>query len=335
MLPRHRWRAALVAAVALTLLLPALSAASPARRHERIVGYDGVEYESSPLVVEGSHGDLFFGLEFDLACAWGGVHFQQGMKRLAGLARVIEQSGRRAVFTIAPGKADMMRRHLAASALPQGDCNSTSLAEQRRLLDRFQNPTYVSAREAIANDHRQTYWKTDQHWTEVGVSHYALELAKALDPVLAHRQRYRPATQTQVGYLNYIRDIQTPESVQSVRYAGKVTVHTARDSPWPMGSGHTDMRWRSTPASKTWPGRTLLLGDSFTMVGLDSLAPLFRSGRFLWNNNFSDQVVAKAVAGSDTVVIEVVQWLLYGSSLGSTSLRKAVKRELRRHPYRP
>ena len=329
----------LVAVVAVTLLVPTMSTASPDRRPdrrpERILGYDGIEYESAPLVVEGTHGDLFLGLEYDLACAWGGEHFQQGMRRLAGLARVIEESGRRAVFTVAPGKADMVRRNMAASALPQGACNSTSFAKQRRLLDRFPDRNYVSSRKAIANDRRQTYWKTDQHWTEVGVSHYALELARALDPVLARRQRYRKATQTQVGYLNYIRDIQTSESVQSVRYAGKVTVHTAKDSPWPMGSGHTDMRWRSTPASKTWPGHTLLLADSFTMVGLDSLAPLFRSGRFLWNNNFSDKIVAKAIADADTVVIEVVQWMLYGSSLGSTSLRKAVKQELRRHPYRP
>lgn len=334
MIPGRRWRATLVAVVALALL-PALASAAPERRPERIRGFDGIEYESSPLVVEGTHDDLFFGLEFDLACAWGGELFERGMRRLAGLARVIEESGRRAVFTVVPGKVDMMRRNLAASALPQGACNSTSLAEQRRLLDRFPDPNYVSLRKAIANDRRLTYWKTDQHWTEIGVSHYALELAQALDPVLARRQRYRKATQTQVGYLNYIRGIETPESVQSVRYAGKVTVHTAKDSPWPMGSDHTDMRWRSTPASKTWPGHTLLLGDSFTTVGLGSLAPLFRSGRFLWNNNFSDEVVAKAVTRADTVVIEVVQWLLYGSSLGSTSMRRAVKRELRQHPHRP
>jgi hypothetical protein len=70
-------------------------------------------------------------------------------------------------------------------------------------------------------------------------------------------------------------------------------------------------------------------------VGLDSLAPLFRSGRFLWINNFSDEDVAKAVTRADTVVIEVVQWLLYGSSVGSTSMRRAVKKELRQHPHRP
>ena len=334
MFSRRRWRPTLVAVVAVALL-PTMATAAPERRPERIIGYDGLVYESAPLVVEGTNDDLFLGLEFDLACAWGGDYFEQGMRRLAGLARVIEESGRRAVFTVAPGKADMMRRSIPASALPQGTCNSTSLAGQRRLLDRFPDHNYVSSRKAIANDHRQTYWKTDQHWTEIGVSHYALELAQALDPALARRQRYRKATQTQVGYLNYIRGIQTPESVRSVRYAGKVTVHTAKDSPWPMGSSHTDMRWRSTPASKTWPGHTLLLADSFTVVGLDSLAPLFRSGRFLWNNNFPDQVVAKAVAHADTVVIEVVQWLVHGSSLGSVSLRKAVKRELRHHPYRP
>jgi hypothetical protein len=337
MLPRRGWRAVLVAVVAVSLL-PTMAAASaergPHRHAERIVGFDGVEYESSPLVVEGSHGDLFLGLEFDLACAWGGGQFEQGMRRLARLARVIEDSGRRAIFSVAPGKADVMRQHLPAAALPQGACDTASLTAQRRLLDTFPDPTYVGTREVIARDHRQTYWKTDQHWTEVAVSDYATELARALDPVLARRQRYRKASQTEVGYLNNIRGVDVTETVPSVEYAGKVTVTTAKDSPWPMGSGHTDMRWDAKPTSKTWPGHTLLMGDSFTMVGLGSLAPLFRHGRFLWNNNFSDQAVAEAIADSDTVVIEVVQWLLYGSTVGTASLRKAVKRELRKHPYR-
>jgi alginate O-acetyltransferase complex protein AlgJ len=331
MSPR-RWHATFVVLTAMCLLSAMVAAATSAPRPERILGFDGLEYPSSPSVIEGTNGDLFFGLEFDFACTSGGDLFEQGVRRLARLARVIEKSGRRALFTVAPDKADIMRRNLPASALPQGNCDSVGLKEQRRVLDTFPDDSYVSARKAVARDPRQTFWKTDQHWTEVGVSDWALELAGALDPRLARRQRYRKTTQTQVGYLNILRGVDTPETVPSVKYAGKVRVRTTKDSPWPMGSVNTDIRWRSAPASKTWPGRTLLMGDSFTVVGLDSLAPLFRRGRFLWNNNYPDDVVAAAVADADTVVIEVVQFLLYGSPMGQVSLRKAIRKELRKHP---
>ena len=43
-------------------------------------------------------------------------------------------------------------------------------------------------------------------------------------------------------------------------------------------------------------------------------------------------MVAEAVADSDTVVIEVVQFLLYGSTLGQASLREAVKKAVRKQP---
>ena len=100
---------------------------------------------------------------------------------------------------------------------------------------------------------------------------------------------------------------------------------TAADSPYPVASGADDFRWISRPARKTWPGHTLLLGDSFTMVGLDSLAPLFRHGRFLWNKNNNEEVIAAAVAASDTVVIEVYQTFLGGSPLGSISVAQGAQ----------
>ena len=92
------------------------------------------------------------------------------MKALGRLARVIEKSGRRAVFTIAPAKADIVRENLPSSLLPQGSCDIAGLNMQRRLLNRFPDDNYVSARKVVAKDPRQTYWKTDLHWSEVGVS---------------------------------------------------------------------------------------------------------------------------------------------------------------------
>lgn len=333
MLPR-RWTAFFVVLMTLPLtsaLLTSPGSAAAVHRPARILGADGLEYPSAPLVIEGINDDLYLGLEYDYACAWGGKLFEKGMHRLAGLARLIEKSGRRAVFSVAPAKADIVRENLPSSALPQGSCDSSGLNAQRRLLDSFPDANYVSARKPVAQDPRQTYWKDDMHWNEVGVSDWALALADDLDPRLARRQHYRDVTQAHYGFLNHLLDDPTVETGPTVEYAGGVRVQTAKGSPFPMGSQGSDMSWRSTPARKTWPGRTLMLGDSFTMVGLGLLAPLFRHGRFLWNKDHNEKVIADAVAASDTVVIEVYQTFLYGSPLGSVALLKAVKRELHVH----
>ena len=70
MFPARRWRGALVAVVVL-ILLPSTSVAGPDRGPERILGHDGVEYPSAPLVIEAPNGDLYFGMEYDYACALG------------------------------------------------------------------------------------------------------------------------------------------------------------------------------------------------------------------------------------------------------------------------
>ena len=145
----RRWRRALVAGVVL-ILLPSTAVAGPDRDPGRILGHDGVEYPSAPLVIEAPGGDLFFGMEYDYACALGAKPFERGLKALGRLARVIERSGRRAVFTVAPAKADIVRENLPASLLPQGSCDVAGLNAQRRLLNWFPDDNYVSARKVVA-----------------------------------------------------------------------------------------------------------------------------------------------------------------------------------------
>jgi hypothetical protein len=324
----RRWTALVVALVTVSLS-PSMGSAATVDQPARIIGADGLEYPSAPLVIVGTNGDLYLGLEYDYACAWGGTMFEKGMQRLAATARLIEQSGRRVVFTIAPAKADIVRENLPQSALPQGSCDTSGLDAQRKLLNSFPDANYVSARKPVAADPRQTYWKDDMHWNEVGASDWTLALADDLDPRLARRQRYRDVTESHYGFLNHLLGDPTVETGPTVEYAGGVQSRTAKGSPSPLGSLGSDISWRSTPARQTWPGRTLLLGDSYTVVGLDSLAPLFRRGRFLWNNDNNEEVIADAVAASDTVVIEVYQSFLCGSPLGSVTMRKALKKRLR------
>jgi SGNH hydrolase-like domain, acetyltransferase AlgX len=309
----------------------ALARELPARS-ARILGHDGVEYDSAPLVVTGRNGDLFFGLDFDLACAYGGELFRKGMDRVAKLAKLIEASGRKALFTVVPNKELVNQHAVDEEHLPQGSCTASGLAEQRRVLDRYDDPRYLPVRRTLAKDHRQTYWKTDLHWTTVGASDWTSELAGALDPKLVKWQRYRTGSQTYLGVLSRMLGSNVPETVPSVLAHPPIRVNTSPHSLYPWNDPAQfafDYEWSSRPAQRTWPGRTLLLGDSFTLMGLQTLRPLFRHGRYQWIGNVSDQSMADAIAKSDTVVIELVQVFLNTTPIRLTSFRKLVKHTLR------
>lgn len=284
-------------------------------------------------VIEGRNGDLFADLEFVNFCGWRHGQFETALRELHRLAGLISASGRRVVFTIAPGKGLIVRENVPWSQVPRATCARRGMWEQARLLDEFDSPYYVPLRKALETDDRQTYWKTDGHWTTVGATHWTTQLARELDPGLARRQHYTLGTSTEVGYLNVILGDQTPETVSTAEYAGPVQVTTAPDSAEdlsPTSRSPVDHSWSSRPGRHSWPGNTLLLADSFTILALGTLRPLFRDGRFLWVGNVANDVIADAVGDADTVVIEVAQFFAYDSPLTRRPLRSAVRRELAR-----
>ena len=56
-------------------------------------GHDGLVHDPSPLGVHGGDGVVFYGEDFDAACAFG-EKFDRGLKRIARLVDAIEDSGR-------------------------------------------------------------------------------------------------------------------------------------------------------------------------------------------------------------------------------------------------
>ena len=113
--------------------------------------------------------------------------------------------------------------------------------------------------------------------------------------------------------------------------AGKVKVRNAKGAPpW---SGYPEFTfynsWVSSPGRLTWPGRTLLLGDSFMWYALENLRPIFRRGEFIWFAVADDpEFLAKAIKKADTVVIEVYQMVTPGSPLASPAFRRHVMQAL-------
>ena len=278
----------------------------------QFLGQDGQLHDSAGWTVRGRRGTVYLGEEFDSACYHGGTKLEQAMGRLARFARLIENSGRRVVFTVPPGKSAVNKRDLPRR-LPHGACDADGLAAQDRVLDTFTDRNYLPMRsrlKALADRRAQAYWDLDSHWTTVGSTRWGQSLAKALDPRVARLQRYRAGTRTHVPDIAFLIGQQDVYETAPARLTKtRVRVSPARGSvayDVETLTGY-DLSWQTSPVSRTWPGRTLLLGDSFTYVGMESLMPLFQHGRFMWIGHTGTDAMIQAVIESDTVVVEVVQ----------------------------
>ena len=297
---------------------------------QRLHGIDGLFYDYAPVAVPGLGDELFWGPDFDLACGVGG-RFERAMKAAARMARIIERSGRRVVWTLGLNKSAVLPERLDAATLPQGSCDTLGLAQQTKVITDFRDPNYLPLLNKLARSSHQVYFKTDPHWTTVGGSVFAKALATRLDSKLGRRQHYSYGTETRVGMLNYLRSIDTPETAETARPTTAVRVRTARGSAdWGGYPELTyDHSWVTKPAHRTYPGHTLLFGDSFMMFALDSLRPLFRHGRWMWYAHTDLDDVVDAVRDADTVVIELAQIFTPGSYITSTSFKRHLRRVLR------
>ena len=288
------------------------------------VGADGLLYDFAPLVVGGWEGQVFFGPDYDTACA-DGARFKRGLRRLARLAKLIESTGRRVVLTVAPNKTSIYDNQIDWVGLPHGECTRLGLARQNELLDTFDNRNYLPLRRALVKDPREMYWKTDTHWTSVGSSVFAERLATKLDKKLGRKQRYTLTQQEFQGDLFSLLGIPQPETGQAAVPANKVSVRIGPTDPLV----ELQQAWTSSPRKKTLRGHTVLVGDSYTYVGLGTLRPLFRNGHFVWIQAQNLDYIANSLVAADTVVIEVVQRYVSSSVIGTKAFGHQVKRALR------
>ena len=83
------------------------------------------------------------------------------------------------------------------------------------------------------------------------------------------------------------------------------------------------------------PGRTLLIGDSFSYAGIDLAMPLFERGAFAWFQYFDTAALARQIRASDTVVVEVSQRTLTPLLGGDRCVRGPGRGGARALTYQP
>ncbi len=157
---------------------------------------------------------------------------------------------------------------------------------------------------------------------------FAQALATRLDPRLGRRQHYTYGTETRVGSLNELRGILTPETVETARPRSRVQVTSETEPGWTYPTILLDHTWTSNPRKRTYPGQTLLLGDSFMWYALENLRPIFHKGRFLWFPHTPDPDIIAAIKKADTVVIANYQAFLPTTPMFMPAFRGKLRRAL-------
>lgn len=333
----YRRRAALSLAAA-TLMLASTPLVTPASADpippgpapQTFVGLDGQVHTVSPVTIPGEDGYYYLGSDFDTACAFGG-ELKPALKNLSRLAAMLQRAGKRVLWTVSPNKS-VVRTGQLPDPLPQGACASDGMAIQSDLLRRYRDPRYLPMVDRLRSA-PDSFWRTDSHWNTVGTSLFALEVARALSPDLAARQHYRRTTRTHRGDLSYyvpgLGSETAPARVPSNGVRTKPVGKSPAFDP-SLDAVYTELSWRSRPAKRTWPGQTLVLGDSFAYTSLDSLRNLFGRGHFIWTGTEPARYIAKAVRKADTVVFSVVQRFAPISPLADPAWQKLLRKELRR-----
>jgi hypothetical protein len=327
---------AIATAAAVTAVLASLAGPSGASADDRTdlpppaVRLDRTDYVPAPQVVRGHNDDLFLGVEFDYYCALRGHDYDKGLRRMGRLAHLIAQSGRRVIYTAAPNKSLVVTGSVNRSKLPQGKCDARGMRHQAKVMDHYDDPLFLPLRRLLVKDERQVYYKTDHHWTSVGGSIFAEQVAARLSPELASYQRFRAGKETMLGVLNAMLEIWVKETAEAAYPDNGVRVRTAPGSThWNgMPSVVLDHSWNSKPTRKTWPGHTLLIGDSFMMHALENFRPMFRHGRFMWVGHVELDDIVSAIAAADTVVIEIYQTGVTPTPIGKMAFRHQVRTAL-------
>lgn len=268
-----------------------------------------------PRVVEGHDGWLYFGDDVTEACRPRRL-VADTLGRLRRLAEIVRRSGRRFVVTVAPDKTTAYPDRLP-ERFPGRGCLGERKREFWAALKAARLPGYVDLLGPLERTRRDTgrpaYWRTDSHWTERSAGLYGAELARALDPGLSRYSRLvRTGTAVRAGDLGGLLGMPFEETIERWRLDRDGVRRVRQDDrelPVSFRTEHTSGR------ASLYRPRTLIVGDSFTRNSLPWVLPYFADLTYLRSDAASAVgagQVARKVAESETVVVEIVERHLVG-----------------------
>ncbi len=265
---------------------------------------------STKKVVVGLDDYLFITQDWTVACQHDGEAGQVAAT-VAEVTKVLRDSGRPTVLAIGPNKSTVMTQEVPASGVPQRACAERSAAAYWDALTRDGGPSVMDLRAPLrqASRDEQTYWRLDTHWSPTAGTVWAQELARTFQPSLLLGLGSERGTYRLEGDLS--RDLGRPETEEVSALSTTSEGVTVRTLPERSTGLRNVVRHTVTdvaPGGRVVPGRTVFVGDSFTAIAVQQLAPLFEEAVFVWAVPGDPlQPVLDELQDADRVVLESVE----------------------------
>ncbi|AIJ26626.1 alginate O-acetyltransferase AlgX-related protein [Amycolatopsis methanolica] len=276
-------------------------------------GTDDQPTTSGPLdqagyrqVIEGRDGWLYFGYDAEAKCSPVRM-LSDTLERMNRLRTIIEASGRKFVWVVAPDKSTMVPENLPSS-YPGRECHRAAEAPTWQQIDAA---GAVDLRPALTQEarrvNRPVYPSNDTHWTDEGSLVMTRAAAEAVQPGITATWQSK-----QVGAYTVAADL--PPLLG--KKADKTNVlYDLRPDGIVDRAGQTiaDIETPSyrfaSPMSSTVNEKTLFYGDSFTKASSRYLAAGFANLTMLayfTPKTSRDQAIGM-FTNSDVIVLETVE----------------------------
>lgn len=256
-----------------------------------------------PRIIHGKDGYLFLNDDFGMACQSADV-VPQLVTSIGKLVEVINQSGRRAIYTVAPNKTTL-HRELLPDDQGSVDCLDKYSNGLWEGLSEASIDGYVDLKSAMSDAMDQTreplFLRKDSHWDSAGNAAAAKAVINTLQPGL-----WDDSALQYKGLIDYIGDLtylegnpvidQTPlyEVVRPEITAGTPEI-------WDNGDlTHIYRRYTNTgPVGSLITRKTVIMVDSFGVEAVGRIIPYFADITFVHFDALSPADVANLIARSE------------------------------------
>jgi alginate O-acetyltransferase complex protein AlgJ len=266
---------------------------------------------STPRVIKGDNGFLFFADAVDDACD---PHSQppESTANLARFSQIVEDSGRPIVTMVAPDKSSV-HPELMPADLPKRECFTEYDNELWSLLNQQDIRGFYDLRAALrtesADSREPLYLRKDSHWDSAGSLVAVEAMVNAFAPGL-----WDPNEVKFTGTGEYTGDLtnlqgkpevdQAPLYVVDRPYVTNVSTEVL-DNP---SGGVNNRRFVNTaPPGKLIPGKTVMFLDSFGLVSLTQIVPFFEDLTVYLLVDFNADRYTELITESDRVWLMTVQ----------------------------
>jgi alginate O-acetyltransferase complex protein AlgJ len=289
-----------------------------------------------PKVIEGKDGWYYLGYDIQGACR-PDLPLPDVIAALRRLRTIVEKSGRKFVFVVAPDKSSMVPEHLPDKYAGASCARAATAALWQRLVG---EAGVIDIRPLLAAASARTgeslYTPVDSHWNYTAGLVMTTTIAETVQPGVTSTWRVSPADQlTRAGDLPPLIDRHGEYTVRYYDLAPDGSTVRSRLIDDTLRQP-VDL---SQPVNPGVVSQTLaVMADSFTERALPYLAGGFSNVTIMHNDTVraSPHEVAKVLAAKDVVVFEAIQRSLAGgtNALLSKDVLDAIDAELSHQPRR-